>query len=182
MAQFEGVAPRSTGLTNGRETLAYALAQAIKIALADAVGFSGLLSPLYAWVVHAAAGRGQVGVAVIAVSTVINVLWTILALVVFLVFRGLFSGTPANVGGPGREQTVTTRGAEIGAFALAYAIVVAVLTVVNTAFLSQIYVSLYRSGEKLAGFGLGLATSIVSATLVYALFVGLRRAFLGTGR
>jgi hypothetical protein len=182
MTQFNGVASRNTGLTNGREVLAYAVAQAIKIALSDAVGFAGLLTPLYEWVVHTVAGHGQVGVALVAVTTTVNTVWAILGLLLFLVLRGVFGGTPAIFGGSGSEEAVTTRGAEIGAFALAYAIVVAVLTALNAAILSQIYVSLYRSGEKLAGFGLGLTMSILSAAIVFAIFLGLRQAFLGANR
>jgi len=56
------------------------------------------------------------------------------------------------------------------------------LTTVNAVFLSQVYVSLYRSGEKLAAFGLGLTMSILSAAIVYAIFIAFRRAFLQTGR
>jgi hypothetical protein len=182
MTQFDGTAFRNTGPTNGREVLAYAVAQASKIALADAVGFAGLLSPLYGSVVRVVAGHGSVGLALVVVTTAINALWTTLASILFLLLRGLFGGTPAIFGGSGREEAVTTRTGEIGAFALAYAIVVAVATAVNTAFLSQIYVSLYRSGERLAGFGLGLAISILSAASVFAIFVGLRQAFLGANR
>lgn len=182
MTQFDGAASRNAGLTNGREVLAYALAQTIKIALADAVGFGGLLTPVYQWTNHTMAGQGQLGVAIVAVTMTVNALWTILGLIVFLVLRGLIGGTPAIVGGSGSEEAVTTRGAEIGAFALAYAIVVAVLTTVNAVFLSQVYVSLYRSGGKLAAFGLGLTISILSATVVYAIFIAFRRAFLQTGR
>jgi|SRR6185437_6339953 len=182
MTQFDGAVSRNAGLTSGREVLAYALAQTIKIALADAVSFGGLLSPLYQWLAHTMAGHGQLGIALIVVTTAINALWTILGFAIFLVLRGLCGGTPAIFGGSGHEEAVTTRGAEIGAFALAYAIMVALLTTVNAVFLSQVYVSLYRSGEKLAAFGLGLTMSILSAAIVYAIFIAFRRAFLQTGR
>lgn len=160
--------------TNGFEILAYVIAQLVKIAVSVSAAYMGWLAPLYL-IARRVAGP----ISTIPVSVGLNIVWGILTFTVFIVLRGLAGGTPQGVGGPGREHAVTSSGPEIGGFALAYGIVVAVLLVVNAFFLTAIYTDLYRNGQASLAVGLGLSISVVGAVVVFPLFIGLRRAFSG---
>jgi hypothetical protein len=174
MAQFDapGIARRDGSLTNGRETGAYAIAQVIKLALTYAVGFSGLLSPLYMAAYKAGGAAG-----VVPVTFVINVIWGGMALLLFLALRAALRGVPAIVAGTGRESAFTSRGGEIGAFAIAYLILVVAILVLHSAYLASIYAELGRNGQRQLIMAIGLAISGANAVLVYPIFIGLRSAF-----
>jgi len=172
MTQFGAidVAARNVGITNGREIGAYAIAQAVKIALTYAVSFSGLLSPLYL-----AAYRSGGAIGVIPVTFVINVLWGGIALLLFLALRAALGGVPTMVADS--ESALTSRGGEIGAFVVAYLLMIIVVLTLNALLLAPIYAALGRGGQSELIFAVGLSISLVNAVLVYLLFVGLRSAF-----
>ena len=173
MAQFDtgSIVVQNGGLTNGREIGAYAIAQVIKLALTYAVGFSGLLSPLY---MAAYKIGGSLGV--VPVTLVINVIWGGVALLLFLALRAALGGVPAVVAGPGRESAFTSRAGEIGAFVIAYLILVVIVLVLHSAFLAPIYAELGRNGQRQVIMTIGLAISVANAVLVYPIFIGLRSA------
>jgi hypothetical protein len=174
MTQFAApdVAPQNGGLTNGREIGAYAIAQGIKLALTYAVGFSGLLSPLYLAAFKAGGAAG-----VVPVTFVINVVWGGVALLLFLALRAALGGVPAMVGGSGRDSAFTSRGGEIGAFIIAYLVLIVAVLILHSAYLAPIYAELSRSGQRQIVMAIGLAISVVNAALVYPIFIGLRSAF-----
>jgi hypothetical protein len=174
MTQFDvpGGALRNSGLTNGREVGAYAIAQAVKIVLTYAVSFSGLLSPLYM-----AAFKSGGAIGVIPVTFVINVVWGGVALLVFLALRGALGEVPAVVAGPGRESAFTSRGGEIGAFVIAYLLMLIVVLMLSGMYLTPIYATLGRNGQSHIVFMIGLSISLVNAAIVYSIFIGLRAAF-----
>jgi hypothetical protein len=161
------------GITNGREILAFVFAELVKLVGTFGLSLAGLLSPLYLWAMHAGGPT-----AFFAVSVGLSACWGLVMLAVFLPIRGLLGGVPALVAGPGRDYAITTRGGEIGAFALAYCIVVGLVIATSASLLAPLYVAL---GPRLAP-ALGLAISLLSAVAIYAVFVGLRRAILPAAR
>ena len=169
MTQFgtPGLAPRDNeGITNGREVLAYALAQLLKLAVVYALNFARALNPLYVWAFHTARQTG-----IFAVSIGLNVIWLPLVLIVFLAARGLLGGVPAVVAQ--RAYTFTSSSSKIGAFVLAYVLLYGILVGVNIAILSKVYIAF---GPSLAPL-LGLTVSIIAATATYVVFIFLRRSF-----
>jgi hypothetical protein len=174
MTQLEptGIAPGNAGVSNGREISAYAIAQITKIALTYAVSLSGLLSPLYIAAYH----RGG-PFAIFPVSVAISVVWGAVALALFLLVRTALGGVPAMIAGSGRENVVTTRGGEIGAFIVAYLTVTVVLMIVNGVFLAFFRNSLSQGGQSAIAFAVGVSLSIAGAVVVYFLFIGLRAVF-----
>ena len=168
---------QNTGITNGREVLAYVLAQAIRIAVLYLVNYSGMLLPIYTWAFHSG-----IMAATYAVSTAISLVWGALGFILFMVFRGPFVGTPAFIAGPGNERAVTSSGAEIGAFIAAFAVDLVAFTAVNIAFLGSVYRSLAESHQTLLTFALSLVASLVNATVVFILFIALRWTFTGRSR
>jgi hypothetical protein len=147
---------RNEGITNGREILAYAVAQTLKLSLIYALGFARVFNALYVWAMQSG-GRP----ALYAVSIALSVVWGSLALVVFFVIRVFFGGVPANI----------PRGSEIGLFALAYAVVTSVQLVLNAAVLGQLYLAIGLAMAPL----LGLAVSTLFAAIVFAAFLVLRQ-------
>jgi hypothetical protein len=173
MTQFStAAASRNEGISNGREVGAYAIAQAIKIGLTYAASFSGLLSPLYA-----AAFKSGGAIAVLPVAFVINVVWGGVALLLFLGLRAALGGVPAMIAGPGREGAFMSRGGEIGAFVIAYLLVIVALMIASSVFLSAFYGSLNRSGQMQIVYAIGLSISLANAAVVYLIFITLRSAF-----
>jgi hypothetical protein len=173
MTQFQTQSPilpasQNDGITSGREIGAFIAAELIKTIGAYMVALSGALSPLYLWALHIGSRP-----LVWAVSAGISAFWGAVVFVLFMLFRGLFGGVPTIVNRD-QDATVTTRGGEIGAFVLAYGIVLTVILVLNGLFLAQAYAALGRALAPL----LGLGTSIVGAVIVYILFVALRRGLL----
>jgi hypothetical protein len=173
MTQFGSplVTSENAGLTNGREIGAYAIAQAIKIALVSTVSFSGLLFPIYL-----AAFKSGGAIAIIPVTFALNVIWGSIGLLLFLAFRAALGGVPAMVAGPGRESAFTSRGGEIGAFVIAYLLLIVVVLALNSLLLAPIYTELGRAGQRQIVFAIGLAISLVNAVLVFLIFIGLRSA------
>ena len=173
MTQFDASpvlpATENDGITNPREVGAFILAQLIKLAGTYALSFAGVLSPLYLWALHSG---GQSGF--LAVAAGLRALWAFLMFISFLLVRALLGGVPTIVASPRREYAVTTRGGEIAAFVLAYAIVIALVLVLNAAVLGQLYMALGRMLAPIVGFGI----SIIFAAIAYAIFIGSRRAFL----
>jgi hypothetical protein len=173
MTQFSTTtALRNEGISNGREVGAYAIAQAIKIALTYAVSFSGLLSPLYA-----AAFKSGGAIAVVPVTFILNLVWGGVTLLLFLGLRAALGGVPAMIAGTGREGAFTSRGGEIGAFVLAYLLMMVALMIVSGVFLSAFYGLLNRSGQMQIVYAIGLSISLANAAVVYLIFVALRSAF-----
>jgi len=166
------VSPRNGGITNGREIAAYAIAQAIKIVLVSALSYSGLLAPLYL-----AAFRAGGAIAVVPVTVALNIVWGGIVLLLFLALRAALGGVPHMVAGADRESAFTSRGGEIGAFVIAYLLMIIVVLTLNAVLLSPLYVSLGRSGQGQIVFAIGLAISLVNATIVYLIFIALRSAF-----
>jgi hypothetical protein len=174
MTQFGTVipAPQNSGIANWQEFGAFAIAQAIKVALSFALSFSGLLTPIYTW-----AYRIGGVTSIVLVSAAISVFWASMLLVLFLALRGALGGVPTMIAVPGREHAVTSGGGEIGAYVIAAALLIAVLTALNSAVLGPIYVSLNHDGQRSLATALALTTSAAGAAVVYAVFIGLRAAF-----
>jgi hypothetical protein len=110
------------------------------------------------------------------VTVALNILWGGVVLLLFLALRAGLRGVPSMVAGADRESAFASRGGEIGAFVIAYLVIVIAAMVLNGLFLSSIYVSLGRAGQQQVVFAIGLAISLVSAVLVCVLFIGLRSA------
>jgi hypothetical protein len=106
----------------------------------------------------------------LTVSVGISAVWGAAVFALFILFRALFGGVPTMVS-QGEETGATMRGGEIGAFVIAYAIVLAAIFLLNELFLAQAYVALGRALAPL----LGLAITTVGAVMVFILFVALRR-------
>jgi hypothetical protein len=159
-------------LSNYREVLAYAVAHAIRISTIWVLSSLGLLAPLYRWA-YSSGGS----LAVLPVSFGLSLIWMGLALPLFLVVRGIIGGVPPIVAGPGREETVTSNGAEIGAYVLAHLIGIVAVMLLNSAVLSMVYATLYRAGSRGSATALGIGISVVSTALVFLVFVALRRGF-----
>jgi len=174
MTQFATVAPapQNSGIANWQEFGAYAIAQAIKVALSFALSFSGLLTPVYTW-----AYRIGGVTSIVLVSAAISVFWATVLLVLFLALRGALGGVPTMIAEPGRAHAVTSSGGEIGAYVIAAALLIAVLTALNSAVLGPIYVSLSHGGQRSLATALAMSISAVGAAVVYAIFIGLRSAF-----
>ena len=174
MTQFEatGIALRNAGITNGREVGAYAIAQTAKIAFTYAVSLSGLLSPLYLAAYHYGGP-----IAVFPVTFAMSLVWGAVTLILFLLLRAGLSGVPVMIAGPERENVVTTRGGEIGAFVIAYLTVAVALMVLNGMYLGVLYASLSRGGQGAIAFAIGVSFSTAGAALIYVLFIALRAAF-----
>jgi hypothetical protein len=177
MTQFTSTAIRNEGITNGREVGAYTIAQAIKIALVYAVSFSGLLSPLYM-----AAFKTGGPIAVLPVTFSINVVWGGVTLLLFVGLRAALGGVPAMIAGPGQEGIFTSRGGEIGAFVIAYLLMMVVLMIVSGLFLSALYGSLNHNGQMQIVYAIGLSISLFNATATFLIFVALRAAFCRRSR
>jgi len=159
------------GVTNGREVGAYAVAQATKLAAVFAVGHLGILSPIYGWALHNGGG-----LVLFAVSTGLATGWTALGAVVFFVLRVAFGGVPASVS---RDRGAAISGAEIGAFAFAYLIDYIVVSAVNWVLLASFYGSLPPATRVVTVMVVSMGVSVVSAIVVFLIFIGLRRAFAG---
>jgi hypothetical protein len=174
MTQFgtTDATPRNTGITTGREVLAYILAQAIRIAALYLVNCLGLLLPIYTWAFHSG-----VMLATYGVTAAISLAWGAMGLLLFLVLRGAFGGTPASIAGRANERAVASNGAEIGVFIAAYAISLFAFMALNIAFPGSVYRSLAQSHQSLVVLALSLAVSTVSTTIVFILFIALRRGF-----
>ncbi len=81
------------------------------------------------------------------------------------------------IAGADRESAFTSRGGEIGAFVIAYLLMMIVVLTLNAVLLSPLYASLGRSGQGQIVFAIGLAISLVNATIVYLIFIALRSVF-----
>jgi hypothetical protein len=170
MSQYDAQSPilsdAQSGTTNAREITAFVLAEIIKYVAAYGLTYLGLLSPLYQWALH----TGKLPLLLI-VSAGISAVWGIVVFVLFVVFRAGFGGIPAIIAPREQGSPVITCGTEVGAFALAYAIVLGVILLMNGFFLAQVYVALGRSLAPLVGLGI----SIVGTFATFALFVGFRQ-------
>jgi len=173
MTQFGAVdgTQQNGGITNCREIGAYAIAQGLKLILAYAVVYSGLTIPLYTWARTAGPGASlMLNVGFIAVYGGV-------ILVIFLLLRGAFGGVPAAVTAPGRSGAIISRGGEIGAFVIAYAIAAVVQITLNIAVMNEVYIGLIRGGQRSLQTAIALAISVVAAAVVYAIFIALRSVF-----
>ena len=179
MSQYDLQSPvlsdtQNSGATNAREVGAFVLAEVIKFAGVYALTYLGLLSGLYLGALHSGGPP-----LLMIVSAGISAVWGVVVFVLFILFRTGFGGVPTAVspqdrGSPVITPSAATRGGEIGAFALAYAIVLGIILLANGIFLSQVYVAVGRSLAPL----IGLAISIVGAIATFALFIGFRQTML----
>jgi hypothetical protein len=173
MTQFGPVdgPARYGGVANCREIGAYAIAQALKLVVAYALIYSGLTIPLYTWARTAGPGA----------SLLLNVgfiaAYGALILVVFLLLRGAFGGVPDAMAAAGRSGAIVTRGGEIGAFVIAYAITAVIQITLNIAVMNEVYISLIRNGQRALQAAVAFAVSVVAAAVVYAIFIALRSIF-----
>jgi hypothetical protein len=173
MTQFQTQSPilpasQNDGITNGREIGAFIVAEVIKTIGVYVLTLTGALSPLYRWAIQA--GNHLF---LWIVSAGISAVWGAAVFVLFILFRSLFGGVPTIVS-HNRNAGSATCGGEIGAFVIAYGIVLAVILLLNGLILAPAYVAL---GRMLAPL-LGLGTSIVGAVIVFILFVALRRPMI----
>jgi hypothetical protein len=174
MSQYDTQSPVlsdiNNGATNAREVGAFVLAEIIKFVGVYALTYLGPMSALYLWAVHSGGPP-----LLLIVSAGNSAVWGVVVFVLFILFRAGFGGVPMLVSPQDRNSPVitpgTTRGAEIGAFALAYLIVLGIILVANGIFLPQVYAALGRSLAPL----IGLAISIVGAVAAFALFIGFRQ-------
>ena len=173
MTQFQTQSPvlpasRNDGITNGREILAFVVAELIKTIGAYGLAMTGALNPVYLWAVRTGSRA-----LLLIVSGGISVFWGVAVFVLFILFRGLFGGVPMTVDA-GRGSALTTRGGEVGAFVLAYGIVLTVVLVLNGLVLAQAYAALGRMFAPILGLGI----TTIGAVVVFILFVALRRAIV----
>jgi hypothetical protein len=174
MTQFQTQSPilpatQNDGFTNGREIGAFIVAELIKTIGAYMLAFSGALSPLYRWAIQA--GNHLL---VLTVSAGISVVWGAAVFVLFILFRSLFGGVPTIVS-HGRDAGSATHSGEIGAFVIAYGIVLIAILLLNGLILAPAYVTLGRTLAPL----LGLGVSLIGAVIVFILFLALRRPMVG---
>jgi hypothetical protein len=174
MTQFQTQSPvlpasQNDGFTNAREILAFVVAELLKTIGAYMLALAGVLSPLYLWAIHIG-GHSLL----LTVSVGISAVWGAAVLVLFILFRSLFGGIPTLVS-RGQDAGSATCSGEIGAFVIAYIIVLAVIFLLNELFLAHVYVAL---GRMLAPL-LGLGVSAIGAVIVFILFLALRRPMVG---
>ena len=170
MTQFQTQSPvlpatQNDG-TNAREILAFFVAELLKTIGAYMLALTGALSPLYLWAIHIGGHP-----LLLTVSVGISAVWGAAVFVLFILFRSLFGGVPTIVS----RGEATMRGGEIGAFVIAYVIVLAAIFLLNELFLAHVYVAL---GRMLAPL-LGLGVSAIGAVIVFILFLALRRPMVG---
>jgi hypothetical protein len=157
-------------LTNGGEIAAFFLARAISLTLyylASSMFLSALLLQAY----HVG-GRGLMTIAGLAASLV----GWLVTLLLLVLFRAGLGGVPPTVAAPENRSTVTTSGAEVGAFLLAFVATSLLVSAFNTMAFGSIYGWLRASGH--AGFMplVSLGVSAVSAAVFFLIFVALRGA------
>jgi hypothetical protein len=170
MTQFQTQSPvlpatQNDGFTNAREIVAFVVAELVKTIGIYMLAFSGALSPLYLWAIRVG-GHSWL----LIVSLGLSVVWGAVVLALFMLFRGLFGGVPTIVS-QSRDSGSVAHPGEIGAFVIAYVVVLGVIFLLNELFLASMYVAL---GRLLAPL-LGLAISTVGAVIVFILFLALRR-------
>lgn len=174
MTQFQTQSPvlpatQNDGITNAREILAFIVAELIKTIGTYVLTFIGALNPLYLWAIHTGSQP-----LLLTVSAGISAVWGAAVFVLFILFRALFDGVPSIARNQGREAARMTCGGEIGAFVLAYVIVLAVILVLNGLFLAPVYVAIGRTLAPLLGLGI----SLIGAVIVYILFLASRRGMV----
>jgi hypothetical protein len=163
-------------LTNPREVAGFFIAYLIRAGCIFLLGFVGVLSPLYAW-----AFRTGHGILLNVVAGGVSVIAMLVMLPIFLALRGAFGGTPALISGAGGAQTVTSNGAEIGAYLLAQLIGIVALLVLSGLILSPlIYAPLGRGGHTVLTQVIATTIGLAMAAVVFWIFVSLRRAFAGS--
>ncbi len=163
-------------LTNPREIAGFFIAHLIRVACIFLLGFIGVLNPLYAW-----AFRTGHGILLTAVTGGVSVIAMLIMLPIFLAVRGGLGGTPPMISGAGGAQTVTSTGAEIGAYLLAELIGIVALLVLGGLILAPlIYAPLGRAGHTVVTQVIATAIGLVIAAVVFLIFVSLRRAFAGS--
>jgi hypothetical protein len=177
MSQTSSAAAASPPLaqprTNPREAAGFFIAYLIRAGCILLLGLVGVLNPLYAW-----AFRTGHGILLTAVSAGVSVVAMLVMLPIFLAVRGGLGGTPAMISGAGGGQTVTSTGAEIGAYLLAQLIGIVTLLVLSGLILAPlIYAPLGRGGHKVVTQVIATAIGLVIAAVVFVIFVSLRRAF-----
>jgi uncharacterized membrane protein YhaH (DUF805 family) len=160
-------------LTNAREAAGFFLGRAIVVA-AMFVVTPQLLSPLYAQLVRSG-GAAFVGLIALGV----NVVSWLVTLVLFLALRGGFGGVPASVAPPDRRSAVTSSGEEIGAYVIALVLAVVIVSVLNIAVVSSMYVSLRQSGQTYLIVPLSLTLAAITAIVFFLLFAALRFGMTG---
>src|SRR5262249_6503722 len=135
MTQFgpQATAPANSGVTNGREIAAYVVTQLVKFAFIYSITYSGVMTPIYM-----SAARSGVPFAAPLIGVVFSVFWGAVAFPLFMMLRAGLGGVPAVLAASG-PNTITTRGSEIGAYAVAFLATLAVLQIVNMTVLPAVY-------------------------------------------
>lgn len=158
-------------LTNLREAAAFAVAQALRLALIFAVG-PNVLSPIY----QAAFDLGGRAL-LLATSVAISAAWMLLALLVFAIARGVFGGAPRSISLTRGPHAISLQGREVGAYVFAAAAAIAVVYSANLLVLAPIYAALRQAKETALANTMGVGVNAVVAALMFLAFVLLRSAF-----
>jgi hypothetical protein len=130
-----------------------------------------LLLPLYVQLMHSG-GRGLMTVVSESVSVVV---WLV-TLLLFLLFRAGFGAVPEIVAPPDRRGAVISSAGEFGAFLLSIVIDLAAVTALNLWVTPRAYASFPASSRVTSIMTFSLAISIVSAVVLFLVFVALRAA------
>jgi hypothetical protein len=150
-------------LTNPREVAGFFIAYLIRAGCIFLLGFIGVLNPLYAW-----AFRTGHGILLTAVSGGVSVIAMLIMLPIFLAVRGGLGGTPPMVSGAGGAQTVTSNGAEIGAYLLGQLIGIVALLLLSGLILAPfIYAPLGQGGHKVLTQLIATTIGLVIAVVVF---------------
>jgi uncharacterized membrane protein YhaH (DUF805 family) len=160
-------------LTNSREAAGFFLARAIVVAIYF-IMMPLALTPLYMQLIRSG-GASLMPV----VTTGVSVVTWLVTLLLFLALRAGFGGVPPVVAGHGRRDAVTSSAAEIGAFLIAFVIVVAAVWTLTMFVLAGVYASLQRSGGTMWITPVAIAVSVVSAVVFFLIFIALRSAMSG---
>ncbi len=159
-------------LTNGREIAVYAIAQIVKIALVAV-----LAGPVVAPLMRSIAGSSNYALAFL-VGAGFSLGWAVLALVLFLILRGLVGGTPETITGPGRERAIATSGAEIGAYAIGW-VLQYMITLAYTYFAARWVYEQMAGSDKVIFDIISYGPPSVFAAIGLVFFLVVRKAIMG---
>ena len=174
MTQFPTQSPvlpasDNNGITNPREVAAFVLAELSKTIGTFLVGMTGVLNPLYLWAIHS--GNHSL---VFVISAGISVMWGIAVLVLFVLLRAMFGGMPTIVLRAPNAGRVTCV-AEIGAFVIAYAVVLTVTPAAERVLSWRRFMSHSDAASRRSS---GSRRRSSEPCLIFFLFLGLRRAMV----
>jgi hypothetical protein len=157
-------------LTNAGEVVAFVLARVLTYGVMFFVS-PVLLLPFYMQLMHSG-GRELIMVVSESVSVVV---WLV-TLLLFLLFRAGFGAVPEIVAPPDRRGAVVSSGGEFGAFLLSMVIDLSAVTALNIWMLPRVYASFPAASRATSIMTVSLAVSIVSAVVLFLIFIALRAA------